>query len=102
MVDIKPWDSMPDLDDVSDCDRRAAATACFAALTTGTRRRNHAVFLISNDLSSGILYTYHKRCGVRAISAVASGYGCVVLVEGSVSVIISKKHFALARLRLFD
>ena len=61
VVDIKPWGKMPDLDDVSDGDRLAAATACFAALTTGNRRRNHAVFLISNDLSSGILYTYHAE-----------------------------------------
>jgi hypothetical protein len=58
VVDIKPWAEAPDIHDVPDAHRLRVATECFDAMVT-SRRKNHAVFLVSSKLSSGILYTYN-------------------------------------------
>jgi hypothetical protein len=58
VVDILPWDKLPDLDNVPETTRSQAATACFTALSTDIRRRHHAVFFVANDFTSGILYSY--------------------------------------------
>jgi len=58
VVDIKPWDNMPDLLNVANSQILQVANQCFARLGTEHRRMHHAVFLVSNNLSSGILYTY--------------------------------------------
>jgi len=60
VVDIKPWDNEPDLHNVSDTARLVVASRCFESLTVA-RRRRHALFLVSNDLSSGILYIYNEN-----------------------------------------
>ena len=70
VVDIKPWGNDPDLHAVSDERRLEIATACFrdAALDKIPRRLRHAVFLVSNDLSRGILYTYNSSsCSAEAV-----------------------------------
>lgn len=63
MVDIKPWGDEPDLHDVSDERRLVVARKCFEELGTSTRRQHHALFLVSNDLSSGILYNFNMLNG---------------------------------------
>mmetsp|Transcript_28385 Transcript_28385/g.77915 ORF Transcript_28385/g.77915 Transcript_28385/m.77915 type:complete len:595 (-) Transcript_28385:2815-4599(-) len=63
VVDIKPWDNKPDLYDVSEARRVQAARACFDALGTTTRLMHHALFMISNDLLSGILYAFDSETG---------------------------------------
>jgi len=65
VVNIKPWNNMPDLHDVSDTSRLAAATQCFTALRTQTRKQRHALFLLSNGLSSRILYV--SDCSARSV-----------------------------------
>ena len=61
VVDIKPWGNQPDIHDVPDASRLGVATQCFEALDSTRRKNHHAVFLVSNDLSSGILYTYNLQ-----------------------------------------
>ena len=62
VVDIKPWDDEPDLHDVSDQSRLDVAAKCFEALPVA-RQIKHALFLVANDLSSGILYSYDIATG---------------------------------------
>ena len=74
VVDIKPWGSMPDILDVTEQKQLDVATACFldAHIQKGHRRWNHTVFLVSNDLSRGILFTYEPSTN-RAKVAQLSG-----------------------------
>lgn len=62
VVDIKPWNNEPDIHEVSDRRRLEVVTQCFhdLALNKMSRRLRHAVFLVSNDLSRGILFTYNQ------------------------------------------
>jgi len=57
VVDIKPWGQSLDIHEVTDTDRLQVAAKCFEAISI-ERRSKHAVFLVSNDVSSGILYTW--------------------------------------------
>ena len=57
VVDIKPWNKQLALYDAADNERLDVANNCFTALVS-LRRARHAVFLVSDDLSSGILYGY--------------------------------------------
>mmetsp|Transcript_7900 Transcript_7900/g.16505 ORF Transcript_7900/g.16505 Transcript_7900/m.16505 type:complete len:544 (-) Transcript_7900:194-1825(-) len=61
VVDIKPWNNQPEIHEVSDSRRLEVATECFhdSALNKMSRRLRHAVFLVSNDLSRGVLFTYN-------------------------------------------
>ena len=74
MVDIKPWGHTPDILDATEEKRLDAATACFhdQHVQKEDRRSHYAVFLVSNDLSKGILFTYEKSTN-RAKVAMTSG-----------------------------
>ena len=60
VVDIQPWDNEPDLNCVSDPYRLQRASGSFEALTKLQQLR-HALFLVSSDLSSGILYVFDRE-----------------------------------------
>jgi hypothetical protein len=62
VVDIKLWNDEPEIHEVSDRRRLEVATERFhdLALNKMSRRLRHAVFLVSNDLSRGILFTYNQ------------------------------------------
>lgn len=63
MVDIKPWDDLPDLRDAPQSQATAKATECFRKLGTERRRMHHAVSFVSNDFLSGTLYTFDAGTG---------------------------------------
>ena len=75
VVDIKPWGRMPDILDVAEEERLNVASACFRDphVQWGSRRLHHAVFLVSNDVSKGMLFTYNQTTD-RAQVAQLSGH----------------------------
>jgi hypothetical protein len=70
VVDIKPWNGGRALYDTSYDHRLLVANTFFQTLDH-ERRLNHAVFLVSDDLSSGILYGYDPETN-RAVEWVRS------------------------------
>lgn len=63
VVDIKPWGSTPDMFNVPEQTQFAVATTCFLDphVQKAQRYLRHAVFLVSDNLSSGILFTYEPN-----------------------------------------
>ena len=58
VVDIIPWGGLTDLHGIGPSEPLQLAEKKFINLGSQRRRMHHAVFIASNDLTSGILYTY--------------------------------------------
>ena len=73
VVDIKPWGNMPDILEVSEQHRLDIATACFLDphVQKGARRFHHAVFLVSNGLSMGMLFIYDPETNRAKLTQVS-------------------------------
>jgi hypothetical protein len=61
VVDIKPGNKEGALYDAADDERLDVVNTSFNTLVNNVRRLRHAVFLVSDNLSSGILYGYDAQ-----------------------------------------